>query len=481
MQQFGNAARDLLGLSQAPQLNTNGGTAQYAFFSDDAAGVDPNLQYAIYATTEAVVKDITPARYAELAACDAGEAPATCAARFAKRFGEKAFRRALDEGEEQGLLAVHAEGTKQDFNTGIRLMIEALLQAPSFIYRTELGPPGATPDAKGNVTLSPFEVASQLSFMLADSIPDAALLAAAESGALATEQGIAAEVDRMLGLTPVRQNITQITLKWFNVAQLFDKAKDPRFFEDLSVADQDQKVLQTDVFTASQRFVDEILWQGSGKIDDLVTSRRIYVNDRLAKLYQLPSAGKGAELGPVEAPEAQLRSGILTQPAFLWALSDPATTSIVKRGKFIHDDIICQDPGPPPGKLLDDPEIQAKLAMLPTEIDKVNYRAVTGRCKGCHVQIDPYALVLENFDPIGGFRTEADGKPVDATGQFGDPLPEGPERSRRRADTRGRHGGAHDGSAHARSRRPARSRRERRFDRSNLPRPIARARRRGHP
>jgi hypothetical protein len=413
VQQYGNAVRDLLGLPQAPTLSNTGGTSAFAFFSDAGLGVDPQLQFSVYETTQALMTAVTP-RIPQLAGCTAGEAEDACAQRFAQTFGQKAFRRALDPSELTGLLGVYQTGRQQDFNTGIRLMIEALVQSPSFIYRSELGPTAAT---SGNVGLTPSEIATQLSFFLTDTIPDQPLLDAAANGSIATADGLAAQVSRLLALDSVKQNITRIVLSWFNVNQLFIKTKDPSFFSALAAADQDQTTLQNDVYTATQRFVDSVLWQGSGKVNDLLTSPQIFVNQRLAQVYGYPFTGQPDQFVAVN-PSAGQRAGMLTQPGFLWALSDAATTSIVKRGKFIHDDVICQDPGPGPGAILDDPAVQAKLAMLPTEIDKSNYRLSTQPCQSCHAQIDPYALVLENFDAIGAYRTVADELPVDPTGHF---------------------------------------------------------------
>jgi hypothetical protein len=423
--QYANAVRDLLGLADPPAINTAGGTSAYAFFSPASADVDPTLQFNIYQAVQAVSDQIAP-KVAQIAACNSGEADDACATRFAQRFGERAFRRPIETSEQAALMAVYAEGRKQDFPTGIRLMIEALLQAPSFIYRTELG---GTPDAKGQSRLTSYEVASLLSFMLTDSSPDAQLLAAAQDGSLDTDQGVAAHVDRLLALDSVRRNVSQIVLRWFNVGQLVDKTKDPTLFAALPAADQDQGLLKNDVMTSAISFIDDVLWHGaaSGKIDGLLESRRIFVNQRLAKLYGFPFSAAAGDFVAVEPPAEERRAGILTQPGFLWALSDPAVTSIVKRGKFIHDDVVCADPGPGPGSLLDDPAIQAKLATLTTEIDRSNYRLTTQPCSGCHSDIDPYALVLENFDAIGAWRTTADGIPVTAKATFTDasPLPPG--------------------------------------------------------
>jgi hypothetical protein len=417
-QQYGKAVKDLLGLATAPTLSNNGGTSEYAFFSDDAAGIDANLQYSIYQATDAVMTQITP-RLPQLAACTTGEAETACAQRFAQSFGARAFRRPLETTEVTALLAAYTEGRKQDFNAGISLMIQALLQSPSFLFRTELGP-AQTAASAATTTLTPYEVATQLSFLFRDSIPDPALLAAAQDGSLATESGIAQQVDRLLALPEVKQNISRIVVDWFNVRQLFSKTKSDVFLAALPAADRDQPAIQNDLLTSAQRFVDDVLWSGSGALSGLLTSKRVFVNQRLATLYGFPFTGAADQFAAVEPPDGQ-RAGMLTQPAFIWALSDPETTSIVKRGRFVHDDIVCQDPAPSPGNLLDDPNIMAKLAMLPTEMDKSEYRMMTAQCKGCHSLIDPYARVLQNFGPAGQFRTTADGKPVDPTGDFSGP------------------------------------------------------------
>src|SRR4029077_20929966 len=77
------------------------------------------------------------------------------------------------------------------------------------------------------------------------------------------------------------------------------------------------------------------------------------VNKKLATLFPGLAFASGAPASNttfVSAtwPAAQNRIGMLSQPSFLWSASDPALNSIVKRGKFIHDDVICQDPLPPP-------------------------------------------------------------------------------------------------------------------------------------
>ena len=184
--QYANAARDLLTLTTIPTVDTStDGTAASAFFSDVTKTVQPGFEYSLYQTAENILTQIAPripAITTTVGGCTTGQAPAACATVFAQTFGLKAFRRPLVATEVTNLMNVYTPGAVQDFNTGISLMIEALLLSPSFIYRSELGPSTLVADASGNfpdTTLTPYEVATQLGFLLLNSTPDPMLLTAA--------------------------------------------------------------------------------------------------------------------------------------------------------------------------------------------------------------------------------------------------------------------------------------------------------------
>ena len=116
----------------------------------------------------------------QLAACKSGEADNACATRFASTFGQRAFRRPLNSTETTALMNVYAAGQPESFETGISLMVQALLQSPSFMFRSELGK--GAPNATATTTLDPYEVATQLAYTFLDSTPDAELMAAAANG-----------------------------------------------------------------------------------------------------------------------------------------------------------------------------------------------------------------------------------------------------------------------------------------------------------
>ena len=364
VEQFQNSLQDLLQLPSAPQLTNRGGEAQWAFFSDASLGVDDSFQYALYQVVDSVLPNIPSA----LTTCSSGEAPTACATRIATDFGARAFRRPLTTTEIAALVSNPAQpaagnaaavsaapfvagGT--DTQLGLKLVIEAILLSPSSIYRTELGPSTLTADASGkypDTQLTPYEVAAQLGFTFLGSVPDAALEAAAtdtSSQGLGSVTGITAQVDRLLALPAVKQNLTSIVAGWFNIGQLFLKTHDTSFLTALPVADQqDQTGIQGDLYASAQQLITDSLWTNSGKVSDLMTTQKGFFNSRLAALYPEVTFANGPPSSLttfVEGtwPATENRIGLLSDPSYFWAQSDPAANSIVKRGKAIHDDIIC--------------------------------------------------------------------------------------------------------------------------------------------
>jgi hypothetical protein len=439
--QWGNAVKDLLGLSSPPNLTSKGGEAQFAFLVDPTLKVDPSMLFDMFQQSQTVLSQIDSKVTSTLAPCSGttSSAQTTCATSFIQTLAAKAYRRPLDSTEVPNLMKVYATGAMTDYKTGVEAMIQAVILSPSFIYRTELGPSTLTADSSGNypnTTLTPYEVASQLSFTLLGSLPDAALTSAAADGSLGTTAGITTQIQRLFALPAVQANVTNIILSWFNVNQMFAKVKDTSLLSALSSSDQNQTTIENDLLTSAQNWVNSIIWSGSGKFADLMTSQTVYVNQRLATLYPglTYSGGKAPTSNSTFVaatwPSSQGRSGILTQPAYLWAASDPALTSIVKRGKGIHDSIICADPLPPPIDLstpsavnviaCKSPDGTQTLSTCDSEVLQSDARMMFQPCMNCHQMMDPYSRVLLNFGPIGNYRTvDEAGRTIDPTFTFG--------------------------------------------------------------
>ncbi|HEX3695539.1 MAG TPA: DUF1592 domain-containing protein [Polyangia bacterium] len=442
-EQWGAAVKDLLSLPAAPVLTARGGEATFAFFSDVSKGVDNAMMYNMYQVAQTAVgsPSVDGQVGTTIAPCAGTTAAAqtACATSFIQSFAAKAYRRPVDSTEVSDLIDLYSQGATQGqgYKAGIELVMRAVLVAPSFVYRTELGSP-ATANASGSypaTTLTPYEVASQLSFTLLGTLPDPDLTAAAANGSLGTTTGIEAQIKRLLALPAVQANITNIVLGWFNISQMYSKVHDPALLASLPMSEQDQMAIENDLATSTQSFVSDILWKGSGKIDDLLTSQTVYVNQRLATLYPGLTFANGtapasdATFVAATWPASQGRAGLLTQPSWLWAQSDPAAMSIVKRGKAIHDNIVCADPIPPPIDLTTpsaknviackSPDGTQTLSDCTTEQQKSQARMKFDPCQTCHSQIDPYASVLDNFGPIGDFQTsDGAGNAVDPTATF---------------------------------------------------------------
>ena len=441
VEQWDAAVQTLLALKTAPVLTSRGGEQPFAFFSDSSLEVDAPMQFDMFERAEDVLTTIDSTVTTTIAPCTGTTAAAqtTCANSWVSTFAQKAYRRPLDASEVTNLMKVYAQGAMQDYKTGIKLMIEAIIISPSFVDRTELGPP-ATADASGkypDTTLTGYEVASQLAFTLLGTLPDSALTAAAANGSLGTTSGIQTQIDRLLALPAVQANLTNIVLGWFNVSQLFSKTKDTSLISALSTSEQDMTGIENDLFTSAQQFVNSIVWSGSGKIDDLLTSQTVYVNQRLATLYPglTYSGGKAptsdSTFVAATWPASQGRSGMLTQPSYLWAASDPSVNSIVKRGKGIHDYVMCQDALGAPVDLSTPMAMAVAACKNPSdpnatpdstcdsEILKSDARMAYQPCKSCHSQMDPYSRVLQNFGPIGNYRTlDEAGRSIDPSATF---------------------------------------------------------------
>jgi hypothetical protein len=428
--QFGNATRDLLSLSAAPDVQE---ISDVPPALGTSRPIDGPYLYALYLTAGSAVAQVAP-RAAALAACGAGESDADCATRFAASFGRKAFRRTLDDVEVADILGVFATvcpgpspscASPADFAAAITLMVKAFILAPSFLYRTELGPRSLAPNAAGvypDTSLTADEVATQLAFLLLGSTPDAGLLAAADSGALRTQAGILSEVNRLLALPAAQSTVNGMVARWLGLDRLAVANKDPALLSALTPADQDQVVIVGDLRVSWDRAVTAALWSSPpGKVTDLLTSPTFFADPRLALLYGLqPGATSNTIFSPISWPAAEPRAGILTHPAFLWAISDPANTSIVKRGQVIHDDIVCGDPVAPEPDL-STPEGLAVIKMGDSEATRSDARLASGKlcADSCHSELDPYGRLLQAFDAIGNYRTvDEAGRPIDPSAKL---------------------------------------------------------------
>jgi hypothetical protein len=394
-----HAIGDLLKIDR-PAIET-GSLAQAAFLPGKPAAVNGGVAVKLQEVAEAAAKQAMEFN-AAAAACTGPEAE--CARAFIDRFGARAFRRPLTADERSALLGVYEDGREIEGNYrgGVSLVVEAVLQAPSFVYQPELG----VAEDGGRYRLTAHELATKLSLYLTDTLPDDALWSAADSGALDAEAGLEAEVDRLLSTPEVKANLSSAFHRFFDLESLPDVKKSeslPNFSAGLLAS----------LYSEGTFFVDDVLWNQSGSLGELLTSRAARLDPVAADLYGVPhSSGKGYV--NVVLPEDE-RAGILTRAGLLAVKAHDDDTSVVHRGLMVARGLLCANPPPP------DPAAVALGEQLrktiPTERGRAEARLGMS-CQGCHRIFDPVGITFENYGPLGEYRTviptEGGDVPVDA-------------------------------------------------------------------
>ena len=215
----------------------------------------------------------------------------------------------------------------------------ALFASPNFLYRPELGANGSD----GVRRLTDYEMASRLSFLLWNTVPDAALLDAAASGALATTQGIRAQVERMVGTLNGRQAIGEFAEEYMRLDRIGTQAKDAALFPEYDSA------LQTAMVRDMRGTWEAVAFDDQESALSLFSTRKVVANAPLAKLYGLDAAGLDAKTFKVlTLPEDSPRLGILSKAGFLSQFANQKEGSPTLRGKFMRGALMCVIIPPPP-------------------------------------------------------------------------------------------------------------------------------------
>ncbi|WP_437944008.1 DUF1592 domain-containing protein [Sorangium sp. So ce281] len=339
------------------------------------------------------------AQRAQILVCDPAEGAGDgCAREIIERFGLRAFRRPLEAAEVDRYAAQYDDARatlEMSPVEAVQHVVRTLLTSPNFFLRIEVGPDSTrSPGALGG-----HEIASRLSYLLWSSLPDEELFEAAEGDALATEDELREQVDRMLADPKSAAFFQNFFGQWLGTRTLPSHSVDTGLFpgwnDEMKGAMIDQANAYFTGFTTGERPWSEFLTAPHPESPPLAP---LYAND--------PEAGRG---------------GFLTLPAFLTLSSRADRTSPTSRAKTILAQLYCSDLAPPAG--VDIPELEAAGGDS-GPVDNVRKKLEKHRespdCAGCHDVLDPIGLSLENFDAIGAYRTEyPNGDAVDATGEYG--------------------------------------------------------------
>jgi uncharacterized protein DUF1592/uncharacterized protein DUF1588/uncharacterized protein DUF1587/uncharacterized protein DUF1595/uncharacterized protein DUF1585 len=310
-----------------------------------------------------------------------------CRDLFVRSFGLRAFRRPLREVEFKRYAAAFSAQASLSgkFLEGARTVVEAMLQSPNFLFHLEAGPDGQSVD---------YDIASRLSYLLQDTMPDKALLDSAAKGELRTAAGRDAATRRLLDDPRAHQALDEYFDQWLRFDRVLNSSKEERRFPQFSLEMAASMVEET------RRLLDHLVWDDRNFME-LLTADYAYLSSDLATLYKLPAPAGQFEL--VHFPAGTPRAGLLGEASFLAANAGPTETSPTARGIFIREQLLCQHvPPPPPNVDTNLPEATEDKPL--TRRQRMSAHVENPLCASCHRLMDPIGFGLESFDAIGRFR-----------------------------------------------------------------------------
>ena len=404
LNEYANTVYDLLGVSPTTEFAADGAVNGY---DNDAATLTIGSVQADQFRTSAedLATQALEAHWYQIMPCT--DETRDCALRFVTEIGTKAFRRPLSADETDAYIGFYDDIVKEDgFRESIRWLLTAFLESPNFLYRIELGS-----RTTGNTfALSDWEIASELSYLLWGTMPDDRLFELAAAGELHTEEQIAKEVERMLLHAKMGPAVARFTRLWLPSERVRDVVKSEEIYPGFSAEIRAAMIEEFD------RDVQDAYWNGMG-IGDLFTADYSWMSAPLAAYYGVDADTATADaLGWMRVDLSDTGGGLLTRGALMASLATPSTSSPIRRGKLIRENLLCQTMPPPPNDIqIDIPEYTEGTT---TRALYENYTLANEDCAGCHELMDLIGFGFENYDGDGTYRTKEQGQVVDASGEI---------------------------------------------------------------
>ncbi len=384
--EYRNTVFDLLGVEieeeRLPQDQELYGT----FFTNQEGEVtvDDVNRYLSMAEDIVASLDLT-----DLTACAEEESQLECERRFVESFGERAHRRPLSAEDAEGYMDLYewARGDGDTFVDATGLVLSAMLQSPSFLYRVEMAEDSATP-----TLLDGYALASRLSYFLWQSAPDEELMAAAAAGRLATREEVETQARRMFSDARADAMIRRFHRNWLGIADLDQLRRvDPAFTPELGAAMQEE----------TESFAVHVFREAGGDLGTLLGADYSIVDATLASFYEVDPPSIGWESRAL--PE---RRGVMTHASVMAANAADSAADPVYRGKFVLIRLLCQELQPRPDGV-DDAVMNAEMELTDdmTERERLERLTISSDCQGCHGIMNPPGFVFSRFDSTGRLRT----------------------------------------------------------------------------
>lgn len=326
-----------------------------------------------------------------------------------ERFASRAYRRPVRTEEVDRLMRVVQQrqqaghGTEQALRDGFK----AALVSPAFLYLNE-----PTDEQSATTMLAPHALAARLSYFLWAAPPDVALRATADDGSILDPDILRAQTRRLLASPRADEFVAGFLDAWLNLRALGDMPPDRDTFKSY-YAQSLEEAMQTE----TRHFTRDLLDRNASAVRFLDADYS-FTNRPLARLYG------NADL--VSGPDAHqfhritftspTRGGVLAHASVLTVTANGVETSPVTRGVWVLENILGTPPAPPPDDVpAIDPDIRGAVSMREILAKHRDNPA----CYDCHRKIDPLGFALENFDPIGAWRSHyRKDVPIDASGEL---------------------------------------------------------------
>ena len=357
--------------------------------------------------------DMRPATQKRLLACTATASQEEQTREVLGRFLRRAFRRRLEPGEldRHAALVDAAVKAGRGWHEGVQLAMQAALCSPKFLFRLESDD---RPDADDVQPLDDHQLASRLSYFLWSTMPDDELLDLADKGSLSV--GLEGQVRHMLADPRADALVTSFAMQWLQLKRIEFISPDGGLFPMFDNALRTAMIRETELFVGS-------VFREDRSVLELIDADSTFVNAALAKHYGLDDAyrkagGTGKDFRRVPTAD-RTRGGLVSQAGILTATSNPTRTSPVKRGRWVLEQLLGEPPPPPPPnvpELPDDEGVSATASLR----ERMEVHRANVACAGCHARMDAIGFALENYDAVGGYRTQDGGFEIDAGGGFPD-------------------------------------------------------------
>jgi Protein of unknown function (DUF1592)/Protein of unknown function (DUF1588)/Protein of unknown function (DUF1585) len=267
-------------------------------------------------------------------------------------------------------------------------------------------------NAKAPAAANSQEIATRLATFLWNSAPDAALLQDAQRNRLSDPATLERQIRRMLADDRAQAFVSRFFFPWLELDKLGNADPDKKYFPDYDVSLRDSLAKETELFLLSQ------LRDDRDPIE-LWSANYTFLNGQLAKHYDVPNvSGRQFRRVTLSTPE---RAGLLGQGSILMVTSrhqhgvDAAYTTPATRGRWVRIHFLgTPTPIPGRGALPVKPELPITPQTRVLAVDP---------CITCHSNFFPLGYALENFDPLGRWRTHDQAGPVDASGALVDGTP----------------------------------------------------------